>query len=54
MEKHDHLCQHKQHSPMPARLSRALASVWQILRAVLRGYTTGQPIDEERPRKGCC
>lgn len=29
---------------------RALA----ILRAALRGYCMGQPINEARPRKGCC
>ena len=32
----------------------AIRRAWQIARAVLRGYLTGQPINEERPRKGCC
>ncbi|NOT62034.1 MAG: hypothetical protein HOP19_17610 [Acidobacteria bacterium] len=27
---------------------------WNILRAVLRGYLAGQPVNEERPRKVCC
>ena len=31
-----------------------LAGLFRILRLVVRGYLTGQPIDEERPRKGCC
>jgi hypothetical protein len=31
-----------------------LARLFRILRLVVRGYLTGQPIDEERPRKGCC
>ncbi len=32
-------------------------TLWQlgsIMRQVLRGYLTGQPVDDERPRKGCC
>jgi hypothetical protein len=31
-----------------------MAGLFRILRLVVRGYLTGQPIDEERPRKGCC
>jgi len=32
------------------RLRRAL----RALRDVLRGYCAGQPVNESRPRKGCC
>jgi hypothetical protein len=32
------------------RLKRA----WRIARNVLRGYASGQPANESRPRKGCC
>ncbi len=28
--------------------------LWHIIREVLRGFTAGQPPDEERPRKSCC
>lgn len=31
-----------------------LRRCWWILRQVLRGYLSGQPLDDERPRKGCC
>ena len=31
-----------------------LRQLWQILAAVLRGYCAGQPLDDARPRKGCC
>ncbi|MEO6725868.1 MAG: hypothetical protein ABIU20_09285 [Blastocatellia bacterium] len=43
-------------SPLSAalRLKVELRRVWQIVRDVLRGYTAGQPINESRPRKGCC
>jgi len=53
METNSHICQQK---PMRQfeKLSHALRRVWQIARDVLRGYLSGQPIDEERPRKGCC
>jgi hypothetical protein len=27
---------------------------WRIVRDVWRGYTSGQPANESRPRKGCC
>jgi hypothetical protein len=27
---------------------------WRIVRDVLRGYLSGQPSNESRPRKGCC
>lgn len=37
-----------------SKLSHALRRIWQIACDVLRGYLSGQPIDEERPRKGCC
>jgi hypothetical protein len=31
-----------------------LKHAWRIVRDVLRGYTSGQPANESRPRKGCC
>jgi hypothetical protein len=31
-----------------------LKHAWRIVRDVLRGYTSGQPDNESRPRKGCC
>jgi hypothetical protein len=31
-----------------------LKHAWRIVRDVLRGYTSGQPSNESRPRKGCC
>jgi len=31
-----------------------LMLIWSILRDVLRGYLSGQPVDDPRPRKGCC
>ncbi len=62
METHAHTCQHetatKDQTDAPpelaSRLKALLRQVWQIARAVLRGYLTGQPINESRPRKGCC
>lgn len=39
---------------MIARLGVAVRRLGWILRQVLRGYLTGQPVDDERPRKGCC
>jgi hypothetical protein len=39
---------------MKRTLVQQLKHVWHIVRDVLRGYTTGQPPDEERPRKSCC
>jgi hypothetical protein len=38
-------------------LSRLAQAMWRaggVLREVLRGYCAGQPVDESRPRKGCC
>jgi hypothetical protein len=62
METRAHICQHEtvteDHAEAPpdlaSRLKAELRRVWQIARAVLRGYLTGQPINESRPRKGCC
>lgn len=31
-----------------------LRRLFRIAGLVLRGYLSGQPIDDERPRKGCC
>jgi hypothetical protein len=31
-----------------------VSGLFRVLRLVVKGYVTGQPIDEERPRKGCC
>lgn len=45
---------HTRVSTTPAARIFILRRVWQILCAVLRGYCAGQPITEERPRKGCC
>ena len=39
---------------MKRSLFQPLKRIWHIVRDVLRGYTTGQPPDEERPRKSCC
>jgi len=52
METNSHICKHE--VGQFGKLSHALRRIWQIARDVLRGYLTGQPIDEERPRKGCC
>jgi len=55
METNSHICQHENHSETAqSRLIVALQHAWQIARDVLRGYLSGQPIDEELPRKGCC
>jgi hypothetical protein len=37
-----------------AGFAERLKHAWRIVRGVLRGYTSGQPANEERPRKGCC
>lgn len=37
-----------------ASMFAVLHRMGQIIRAVLQGYTAGQPINESRPRKGCC
>jgi hypothetical protein len=37
-----------------AGLAVRLKKAWRIVRDVLRGYSSGQPADESRPRKGCC
>ena len=37
-----------------AGLINRLKAFRRILQLVLRGYLTGQPVGEERPRKGCC
>lgn len=37
-----------------AELINRLKAFRMILQLVLRGYLTGQPVGEERPRKGCC
>lgn len=37
-----------------SELRHAARHAWHVLREVLRGYLTGQPPDDERPRKGCC
>jgi len=39
---------------MMSQIKHKLIHLWHIVRDVLRGYTTGQPPDEERPRKSCC
>ncbi len=39
---------------MKRTLVQQLKHVWHIMRDVLRGFTAGQPPDEERPRKSCC
>ncbi|HQR31642.1 MAG TPA: hypothetical protein PLK30_02820 [Blastocatellia bacterium] len=55
METNSHICQHENHAEASqSGLQHALQRIWQIARDVLRGYLSGQPIDEERPRKGCC
>jgi hypothetical protein len=36
------------------RMKFGLLRAWQILRDVLRGYFSGQPPGDSRPRKGCC
>ncbi len=33
---------------------KMIMKVLSILRDVLRGYLSGQPVDDPRPRKGCC
>lgn len=53
METNSHICNQKQMGQF-GKLSHALRRILKIARDVLRGYVTGQPIDEERPRKGCC
>jgi len=35
-------------------LVMVLRRLFRIAGLVLRGYLTGQPIDDEHPRKGCC
>lgn len=52
METNSQTCKHEE--GQFGKLSHALRHIWQIARDVLRGYLSGQPIDEERPRKGCC
>ncbi|MGH9800601.1 MAG: hypothetical protein ACRD82_09575 [Blastocatellia bacterium] len=52
METNSHICNNE--VGQFSKLSHALNRIWQIARAVLSGYLTGQPINEERPRKGCC
>jgi hypothetical protein len=37
-----------------AKAASGFWRTWSILRQVLRGYCSGQPADESRPRKGCC
>jgi len=55
METNSHICQPENHAEAShSGLRYTLQRFWQIARAVLRGYLSGQPIDEERPRKGCC
>ncbi|MBL8172026.1 MAG: hypothetical protein JNJ50_27965 [Acidobacteria bacterium] len=57
MKSQTHICTHERapHSAENAgRIGAVLRRVWFIVRAVLRGYCAGQPIDEARPRKGCC
>ncbi|MFZ4985693.1 MAG: hypothetical protein ACOYLF_09550 [Blastocatellia bacterium] len=51
----------RQWRPSPELMVRLLSGMvrWlrgrmSIVQLVLRGYLTGQPISEERPRKGCC
>lgn len=39
---------------MKLQVQSKLRRAWQILRAVLRGYCAGQPLNEARPRKVCC
>jgi hypothetical protein len=41
-------------TPRPHTWAQGFLRAWQILRDVLRGYCAGQPINESRPRKGCC
>lgn len=53
METNSHICEHEPVGQF-SKLSQVLRRAWQIARAVLSGYLTGQPINEERPRKGCC
>ena len=58
MNSQTHICptQTKMESPksFAARVVFRLRRAGWIARAVLRGYLTGQPIEEARPRKGCC
>ncbi|MFZ4794190.1 MAG: hypothetical protein ACOYLN_08655 [Blastocatellia bacterium] len=35
-------------------LVKVFRRLFRIAGLVLRGYLSGQPIDDERPRKGCC
>jgi len=35
-------------------LARRLKALRRIVKLVLRGYLTGQPVREERPRQGGC
>jgi hypothetical protein len=37
-----------------AGVKALIVRAFQIFRAALRGYCMGQPINESRPRKGCC
>lgn len=55
METNSHTCQHENRiEASQSGLRQALHRIWQIVRDVLRGYLSGQPVDDERPRKGCC
>ncbi|MBP6820336.1 MAG: hypothetical protein KA368_02270 [Acidobacteria bacterium] len=55
MENNSHICNQSAGSVGQfGKSSHWLRRIWQIARAVLRGYLTGQPINDERPRKGCC